>query len=275
MSDSEDDWERADVPEGTFARVDSAAIEAERAKAEAEAEAQRRAADEARRDAERRAAEKSERDALPVLLVDLTAIDPGVHNRADKHGERPERGVRDAATDRSEYAAFAAEHASDGVAVATTRARTSRAPIATRRNAGALLGRVLPSVIASRRDERAWVESYRAARGDDPSASLARGVRHPYVHGNKRDSVVSTAFAPLAASGALLPSAETLARRASSPHSRVSRVSLSPASLSSASIATRTAATEPNIPPRTSAPSAPPRFLGSVAATPSRMTTHS
>jgi hypothetical protein len=28
MSDSEDDWETADVPEGTFVKVDSAAIEA-------------------------------------------------------------------------------------------------------------------------------------------------------------------------------------------------------------------------------------------------------
>ena len=122
MSDSEDDWERADVPEGTFARVDSAAIEAERAKAEAEAEAQRRAADEARRDAERRAAEKSERDALPVLLVDLTAIDPGVHNRADKHAVNdPSAASAMRRRIESEYAAFAAEHASDGVAVATTR----------------------------------------------------------------------------------------------------------------------------------------------------------
>ena len=120
MSDSEDDWERADVPEGTFARVDSAAIEAERAKAEAEA--QRRAADEARRDAERRAAEKSERDALPVLLVDLTAIDPGVHNRADKHAVNdPSAASAMRRRIESEYAAFAAEHASDGVAVATTR----------------------------------------------------------------------------------------------------------------------------------------------------------
>jgi hypothetical protein len=122
MSDSEDDWERADVPEGTFARVDSAAIEAERLKAEAEAEAQRRAADEARRDAERRAAEKSERDALPVLLVDLTAIDPGVHNRADKHAVNdPSAASAMRRRIESEYAAFAAEHASDGVAVATTR----------------------------------------------------------------------------------------------------------------------------------------------------------
>jgi hypothetical protein len=122
MSDSEDDWERADVPEGTFARVDSAAIEAERAKAEAEAEAERRAADEARRDAERRAAEKSERDALPVLLVDLTAIDPGVHNRADKHAVNdPSAASAMRRRIESEYAAFAAEHASDGVAVATTR----------------------------------------------------------------------------------------------------------------------------------------------------------
>lgn len=122
MSDSEDDWERADVPEGTFARVDSAAIEAERAMAEAEAEAQRRAADEARRDAERRAAEKSERDALPVLLVDLTAIDPGVHNRADKHAVNdPSAASALRRRIESEYAAFAAEHASDGVAVATTR----------------------------------------------------------------------------------------------------------------------------------------------------------
>jgi uncharacterized membrane protein YqiK len=122
MSDSEDDWERADVPEGTFARVDSAAIEAERAKAEAEAEAERRAADEARRDAERRAAEKSERDALPVLLVDLTAIDPGVHNRADKHAVNdPSAASAMRRRIESEYAAFAAEHSSDGVAVATTR----------------------------------------------------------------------------------------------------------------------------------------------------------
>ena len=122
MSDSEDDWERADVPEGTFARVDSAAIEAERAKKEAEAEAERRAADEARRDAERRAAEKSERDALPVLLVDLTAIDPGVHNRADKHAVNdPSAASAMRRRIESEYAAFAAEHASDGVAVATTR----------------------------------------------------------------------------------------------------------------------------------------------------------
>ena len=122
MSDSEDDWERADVPEGTFARVDSAAIEAARAKAEAEAEAQRQAADEARRDAERRAAEKSERDALPVLLVDLTAIDPGVHNRADKHAVNdPSAASAMRRRIESEYAAFAAEHASDGVAVATTR----------------------------------------------------------------------------------------------------------------------------------------------------------
>jgi len=122
MSDSEDDWERADVPEGTFARVDSAAIEAERLRAEAEAEAQRRAADEARRDAERRAAEKSERDALPVLLVDLTAIDPGVHNRADKHAVNdPSAASAMRRRIESEYAAFAAEHASDGVAVATTR----------------------------------------------------------------------------------------------------------------------------------------------------------
>ena len=121
MSDSEDDWERADVPEGTFARVDSAAIEAERAKAEAEAEAQRQAADEARRDAERRAAgERAGRP--PVLLVDLTAIDPGVHNRADKHAVNdPSAASAMRRRIESEYAAFAAEHASDGVAVATTR----------------------------------------------------------------------------------------------------------------------------------------------------------
>ena len=76
----------------------------------------------ARRDAERRAAEKIERDALPVLLVDLTAIDPGVHNRADKHAVNdPSAASAMRRRIESEYAAFAAEHASDGVAVATTR----------------------------------------------------------------------------------------------------------------------------------------------------------
>ena len=92
MSDSEDDWETADVPEGTFVKVDSAAIEAAEAEAAA---AKARAREEARKEeAVKRAADakraeeeaaRRERGERPMILVDFTALDPNIHNRADKH----------------------------------------------------------------------------------------------------------------------------------------------------------------------------------------------
>ena len=92
MSDSEDDWETADVPEGTFVKVDSAAIEAAEAEAAA---AKARASEEARKEeAVKRAADakraeeeaaRRERGERPMILVDFTALDPNIHNRADKH----------------------------------------------------------------------------------------------------------------------------------------------------------------------------------------------
>ena len=90
MSSDSDDW---DVPEeGTFRRVDTEAIVAAEAAAEADAAARAAEADEKRaleaveiaRDAER-ARERERRDSEPVVLVDITALDPTVHNRHDKN----------------------------------------------------------------------------------------------------------------------------------------------------------------------------------------------
>jgi hypothetical protein len=92
MSDSDDDWETAEIPEGAFQRVDVAAIEAAereaRDRAAAEALARDRAAEEAVACQEASRLEREKKKALderPVLIVDLTSLDPEVHNRADKH----------------------------------------------------------------------------------------------------------------------------------------------------------------------------------------------
>ena len=92
MSESDDDWETADIQEGTFVRVDTAALEA----AEREARERENALEKAKereKALEAEAAEvkrlelekKAEQDKQPVLLVDFTSLDPEVHNRADKH----------------------------------------------------------------------------------------------------------------------------------------------------------------------------------------------
>ena len=90
MSSDSDDW---DVPdEGTFRRVDTEAIVAAEAAEQADAAARAAEADAKRardavasaRDAER-AKERERRDSEPVVLVDITALDPTVHNRHDKN----------------------------------------------------------------------------------------------------------------------------------------------------------------------------------------------
>ena len=90
MSDSDDSW---DIPEeGTFARVDSEAIAAAEAKAAAEERARAKREADARKDAEAKAAEakareeeREERGSEPLILVDITALDPSVHNKHDKN----------------------------------------------------------------------------------------------------------------------------------------------------------------------------------------------
>ena len=72
--------------------MDTEAIVAAEAAAEADAAARAAEADEKRaleaveiaRDAER-ARERERRDSEPVVLVDITALDPTVHNRHDKN----------------------------------------------------------------------------------------------------------------------------------------------------------------------------------------------
>ena len=91
MSDSEDDWETADVPEGQFTKVDMEAVRAAEAAAAAE-EAIRRereaeAAAAASLKASREQAQREASDAKPMILVDLTILSDGaVHNRFDKFG---------------------------------------------------------------------------------------------------------------------------------------------------------------------------------------------
>ena len=85
MSSDSDDWETADIPDGAFQRVDVAAIEAKEKEARDRAAAEALARDRAAAEATAKAKEKKTLDARPVLLVNLTALDPEVHNRADKH----------------------------------------------------------------------------------------------------------------------------------------------------------------------------------------------
>ena len=90
MSSDSDDW---DVPdEGTFQKVDTDAIvaaeeaakEQERARAKADAEAKKLANAKQAEAAKREEARKA-RDDEPLILVDITALDPDVHNRHDKN----------------------------------------------------------------------------------------------------------------------------------------------------------------------------------------------
>ena len=85
MSSDSDDWETADIPDGAFQRVDVAAIEAKEKEARDRAAAEALARDREAAEATAKAEEKRTLDTRPVLLVNLTALDPEVHNRADKH----------------------------------------------------------------------------------------------------------------------------------------------------------------------------------------------
>ena len=90
MSSDSDDW---DVPdEGTFQKVDTDAIvaaeeaakEQERARAKADAEA-KKVANAKQAEAAKREETRKERDGEPLILVDITTLDPDVHNRHDKN----------------------------------------------------------------------------------------------------------------------------------------------------------------------------------------------
>lgn len=85
MSSDSDDWETADIPDGAFQRVDVAAIEAKEKEARDRAATEALARDREAAEATAKAEEKRTLDTRPVLLVNLTALDPEVHNRADKH----------------------------------------------------------------------------------------------------------------------------------------------------------------------------------------------
>lgn len=94
MSDSDDDWETADVP--TFTKVDTAAIAAAEAAEAARAKAaeEKQAAKEAEVVAQTRGWEKSaaeklkqDKDSKPMILVDFTVLSNGaIHNEFDKNG---------------------------------------------------------------------------------------------------------------------------------------------------------------------------------------------
>ena len=90
MSDSEDDWETADVPEGQFTKVDMEAVRAAEAAAAAEEAIRREREAEAAAAASLKASrEQAQREASakPMILVDLTILSDGaVHNRFDKFG---------------------------------------------------------------------------------------------------------------------------------------------------------------------------------------------
>jgi hypothetical protein len=85
MSSDSDDWETAEIPDGAFQRVDVAAIEAKEKEARDRAAAEALARDQSAAEATAKEEAKRMLDARPVLLVNLTALDPEVHNTADKH----------------------------------------------------------------------------------------------------------------------------------------------------------------------------------------------
>lgn len=147
MSSDSDDWETADIPDGVFQRVDVAAIEAKEKEARDRAAAEALARDREAAEATAKAEEKRTLDTRPVLLVNLTALDPEVHNRADKHAVSD---IARASALRKKIEAAYDTYAGDAAmkAAGTVRASTRGTYVAalgsfTRRRSGVVLLRML------------------------------------------------------------------------------------------------------------------------------------
>ena len=92
MSDSEDDWETADIAEGQFQKVDTEAIAAAEAAAVEQAKAAREREKRAARERELKEKEEEarqeaqrEKNSRPMILVDFTVLSDGaIHNKNDR-----------------------------------------------------------------------------------------------------------------------------------------------------------------------------------------------
>tara|TARA_B110000977_G_scaffold21140_1_gene25252 strand:+ start:29785 stop:30489 length:705 start_codon:yes stop_codon:yes gene_type:complete len=205
MSESDDDWETADIQEGTFVRVDTAALEA----AEREARERENALEKAKereKALEAEAAEvkrlelekKAEQDKQPVLLVDFTSLDPEVHNRADKHAVSD---AKKASALRKKIEADYETYANDatmkeaGTVRASTRETYLQELAKLRERSWSLLLRLLESLVNCRRLSKLPPRLLHTAtqpsallRGHSPPQSSAHRASPPNPHGRTRQA---------------------------------------------------------------------------------------